>query len=38
MGTETSVAGALFVGLAGLVGSGAVATGLGWLAQWCGLG
>ena len=40
MGTETSIAGALLVGLAGLVGSGALATGLGWLAQsaatWCG--
>jgi hypothetical protein len=41
MGTETSIVWALCVGLAGLVGSGALATGIGWVAQvacaWCGV-
>ena len=39
---QTSIGAAMMVGLAALVGSGALASGLGWLAQaacaWCGIG
>lgn len=39
---ETSIGSAMLVGLLGLVGTGALATGLGWVAQtacaWCGIG